>query len=244
MSRFLRNAGSSGGSTYGDSNVCGLLPSYTGTLTAGDGTNICCIRTDWELICECNGIDECYGAGGCVEFTFPSTADSDNCKFTAYKLEVTGLSDGDATAKQLFMKIGNADCYCTCCAGQYRCTCFGTCTNYNNALCLHCIPVSGASHFRGGNVEACFYRFPFFPACVECDIYGICYTTRAFTMDPTAGYDFCNMGFENCCCRTCWEEFCKVALNITPSCIFVQCGSFRMYGKRHRGTSYSGYTQS
>jgi hypothetical protein len=106
MSRFTRTAGSTGGGAYGDSNVCGVLSSYTGALSAGDGTNICCIRSEWELICECNCIDVCYGS--CVEFTFPSTADADTCKFTAYKLQVDGLYLPGTTAVELFMKIGSA----------------------------------------------------------------------------------------------------------------------------------------
>ena len=81
MSRYLRQAGSSGGGTYGDSNVCSLLSSYTGALSASDGTNICCIRNQWELICECNCIDTCYGSLIC------STLQMNNCKFSEYKLK-------------------------------------------------------------------------------------------------------------------------------------------------------------
>ena len=119
MSRYIRQAGSSGGgATYGDSDVCTLLPSYTGALSSSDGTNICCIRNDWELICECNCIDTCHGT--CVEYTFPSTADG-CCIFSEYKLEVNGLHHNSTAGSCLIMRIGSADCYCTACSGMFRC---------------------------------------------------------------------------------------------------------------------------
>ena len=241
MSRYIRTAGSSGGGTYSDSNVCSVISSYTGTLTAGDGTNICCIRTDWELICECNCIDECYGGGGCVEFTFPSTADEDNCRFTEYKLELTGLADNDTNFKQLFMKIGSANCYCTCCAGVYRqFNNNNNCGLYNEALCFHCIRGSQGGCWRGGDVTVCFGRMAFCLGCGDSLGYGVCFNGCSFADTSSFSFD----GHENCRCRTCWEEFCKVAFHITPNCVFCQCGSFRMYGKRMRPSAYSGYTQS
>lgn len=241
MSRFLRSAGSSGGgATYGDSNVCTLLPSYTGTLTAGDGTNICCIRTDWELICECNGIDECYGT--CLEFTFPSTADADNCKFTAYKLEVNGLYGQATAAMNLSMKIGNKDCYCTCCSGfyKYEGDPAPTSLGFTQALCFHCIKVTGTACWQGGNYVGCFARFPFLPACNPSAGFGVCFSTCTWSVCQ----EIHTNGWENCLCRTCWEEFCKVALDYGGSCIICHCGSFRIYGKRLRSSAYSGYTQS
>lgn len=240
MSRYIRQAGSSGGGTYGDSNVCALLPSYTGALSASDGTNICCIRNQWELICECNCIDTCYGT--CVEFTFPSTADADNCKFSEYKLEVNGLYMKDNTAVQLFMKIGSSDCYCGCCSGLFRMGCNTSCTGgYYTALCMHCIQLaSGASCWQGGNFVGCFARWPFFPGCAPCEGFGICFSTCSWTQS----FDVSTNGWENCKCRTCWESFCKVQLLYSNNCPVCHCGSFRIYGKRLRPSAYSGYTQS
>ena len=238
MSRFTRTAGSSGGATYGDSNVCSILSSYTGALSAGDGTNICCIRSEWELICECNCIETCYGP--CVEFTFPSNADADTCKFGEYKLEVNGLYGKDTTAVCLHMKIGSANCYCTSCSGQY--IYYGQptpCSNgYNQAMCFHLIKVSGAACWQGGNYVGCFARSPFLPACNPGAGFGVCFSTCTWSI---CNYVSTN-GWENCCCRTCWEEFCKVALAYSGSCPMCHCGSFRIYGKRLRPSAYSGYT--
>ena len=238
MSRFTRTAGSDGGSVYGDSNVCGILSSYTGALSAGDGTNICCIRSEWELICECNCIDECYGS--CVEFTFPSTADADTCKFTAYKLQVDGLYLPNAAAVSLFMKIGSATCYCTCCAGMARCWNHQTvCTGYTQPMCFHCLPVSTANTWAGGNFEVCVGRYPFCMSNGGTTGYGLCFNSITSPCCCT----FCVEGKENCICRTCWKEFCKIALNHSSGeCAVCHCGSFRIYGKRLRPSAYSGYT--
>ena len=236
MSRFTRTAGSDGGSVYGDSNVCGILSSYTGALSAGDGTNICCIRTDWELLCECNCIDECYGT--CVEFTFPSTADEDNCKFSEYKLEVNGLYGSDNAARIFSMKIGSANCYCNCCSGLYRIGLNNAASSYNTALCFHCITIPGGTCWLGGNFIGCFARWPFLSACNPGAGFGICFQACTWTQTVDASAS----GWENCCCRTCWEEFCKVAFDHGGSCAVCHCGSFRIYGKRLRPSAYSGYT--
>jgi hypothetical protein len=239
MSRFTRTAGSTGGGAYGDSNVCGVLSSYTGALSAGDGTNICCIRSEWELICECNCIDVCYGS--CVEFTFPSTADADTCKFTAYKLQVDGLYLPGTTAVELFMKIGSATCYCTCCAGVARCYNNSTVatSGYNQAICFHCLPASAFSGWTGGNFEVCVGRYPFVVSGGGAGGFGICFNSITSPSCCT----FYVEGKENCAARTSWEQFCKIALNHAGgTCAVCHCGSFRIYGQRMRPTAYSGYT--
>ena len=236
MSRYIRQTGSSGGgATYGDSDVCTLLPSYTGALSSSDGTNICCIRNDWELICECNCIDTCHGT--CVEYTFPSTADG-CCIFSEYKLEVNGLHHNSTAGSCLIMRIGSADCYCTACSGMFRCMGPSASTNrFSCSLCLSCVFVMPQC-WRGGTFVGCFRRHNLLESNGACG-FGIYFDTYA----DGCQLDHCVFGREaNETHATRWEKFCKVNLHHGGSCPMCQCGSFRIYGKRFRPTAYSGYT--
>ena len=117
MSRYIRTAGSSGGGAYSDGSVCALLCS--GVPSA---MGVCCIRTEWETLYQCDGVDG-TNFGCCIEFTV------DPAKYRGFRLHMNGFCGPVCGNCQINIGVGDADCYCCC-------------TNTTFYNCIQCTPSS------------------------------------------------------------------------------------------------------
>lgn len=136
MSRYIRTAGSSGGGAgYTDSNVCSLLCNG-----APSAMGVCCIRTEWETLFQCEGGDG-TSFGCCIEFTVDAT------KYRGFRLHMNGFCTSNCTNCQVYFGVGSADCYC-CCSNTsfYRCTSTSGNQSYQTG-CLNAL-------FGGSNITS------------------------------------------------------------------------------------------
>ena len=245
MSRFIRKAAVGGGSassSYGDFNVCQLLSSgYT------QGRDICCIRSDWEIICECTGVCMCLGCA--VEFTLPDQ--STTCLFNEYKIELNGIYNCVPCCHNLYVGFGNVDCYCCCCYGHYIHTCQPQCTFYpHQGNCCYCdnrvrIFCGSSCGFTGGNVMLHVKPMILDEYSIKCDcgIGDIKYEFNTWALSNASYYPLycCTRGRMTSRCGLAWCDLCR--LKIYTECTGIAmciCGFYRIYARRHNSSSICG----
>ena len=107
MSRYIRTAGSSGGGAYSDGSVCALLCNG-----APSAMGVCCIRTQWETLYQCDATDG-TNFGCCIEFTVDAT------KYRGFKLHMNGFCGPVCGNCQIYVGVGDSDCYCCCSNSAY-----------------------------------------------------------------------------------------------------------------------------
>lgn len=106
MSRFIRLAGQTASVNISQSDVCNILSTYNGTLSASNACLVCNLRTKWELICYCPSWTSCYGTS--VSFELPT-----NC-YCEFEIGFFGLTNcGYSASVQTCIGFGS----CTCCVG-------------------------------------------------------------------------------------------------------------------------------
>jgi hypothetical protein len=245
MSRYIRKAAVGGGSatsSYGDSDVCQLLSSgYT------QGRNICCIRSDWEIICECTGVCMCLGCA--VEFTLPDQ--STTCLFNEYKIELNGIYNTcQPCCHNLFAGFGNSSCYCCCCFGKFIDS--TVCTFYRNvgSSCCYCdnrvrIFCGGSCGFAGGNVMLHIKPMIMCSNSLKCDcgVGDIKYEFNTWAVSNLSQHPIycCTRGRMSDRCGLSWCDLCRIKIYTECSSMAMCiCGFYRVYARRHNSSSICG----
>lgn len=209
MSRFVRKAGiGGGGGSYGDANVCSLLSSYTGTLTASNGYNICNLRSGWERIYFDCGTNTTFG-------TICITVDTE--KYDAFCITMRGLC-GTCTTSSLWTSLGTSNCFCTCINSSfYAC--------YLNSYGICSYTPSGTGQIAGG--QRCVGQCPTnygllvqknysgLRACENID--GRVWTDMAWFSRPITVPSLS------------WSNFARVAIN--GCCICAKCATIEVIAK-------------
>lgn len=105
MSRYIRIGGSSATSTLTSSDVCNILSTYQGTLSAGNACLVCNLRTQYEIVCYCQGWTCCYGT------TFSLSLPTD--QYSEFQFGMFGICNCYGVVMYNCLHFGNSSCFCT-----------------------------------------------------------------------------------------------------------------------------------
>jgi hypothetical protein len=201
MSRFIRSGGSTSGALT-SADVCNILCSYQGTLSASNACLVCNLRTQYDIICMCTEWTCCYGTT--FEVQLPTT------EYNEFEFGMFGICNFTGGCMCNFLQFGNCVCYClgtsppAYCGVQYNIpsgSCIISCSG--PAACAVCFANQAGSSSsilvnfkRSWNYNSCLNN------CVNCPQIFYCgyYTSR----DRTLAERF--MGSTTCSTCTYWRD--------------------------------------
>jgi len=227
MSRFIRKAGATGGASYGDANVCSLLATYSGSLSASNASKVCCLNTEWELICLCNNISKSMGTG--VEFTLPDNSEE---YWKAFKICASNVTSDTFSSTMTRFGIGTGSCYSSTCIGCYERNCGMNTWTAGAAWCPSCLTF-GVANYCGGNWSMCLEPRAFCP-CSSASGIGLGFHIESFSMRGTQN-PFRYRGAANVTTNNyCWTNISKVCFGYTNNCpVCFNNGGYAIYGIRN-----------
>jgi len=111
MSRFIRTSSGAGGAGLTSSDVCSILCTYQGTLSAANACLVCNLRTEYEIICYCQYWTTCYGS--CLIFSLPTT------EYSEFKLGFFGLFNCQSDSTSILFGNDTNICFCGYCSNVF-----------------------------------------------------------------------------------------------------------------------------
>lgn len=132
MSRFVKLAGQSSVQYATGSDVCNILCTYTGTLSAGNACLVCNLRTQYEIICYCQCWATCYGTS--FTLSLPTT------QYSEFQFGMFGICNDYAVAMGNYLHFGNDSCFCTSTSPPAYC---GVQANMSGGCLINCLTAYG-----------------------------------------------------------------------------------------------------